>query len=65
MEVFVPTLKSLFTPSFFPSSHQELEAEKSLRVSSQKAEAQAVMQHQLAKLECERLKQEIQQLRKQ
>ena len=32
-------------------------------MSAQKAEAQAILQHQLAKAECERLKQEIQQLR--
>ncbi|KAL5464066.1 hypothetical protein EMCRGX_G033025 [Ephydatia muelleri] len=34
----------------------ELEAEKTLRISVQKAEAQAVLQYQLAKAECERLK---------
>ena len=46
---------------FFPC--QELEAEKTLRISVQKAEAQAVLQYQLAKAECERLKVQLDLMR--
>ena len=44
---------------------KELEEEKRLRISAQKAEAQAVVQYQLARTECDRLKDELQQLREQ
>lgn len=43
----------------------ELEAEKKTRMLAQKAEAQAVLQYQLARAECDRLKLEIQQLQEQ
>lgn len=42
---------------------KDLENEKSLRISAQKAEAQAVLQYQLARAECDRLKDEIKRLR--
>lgn len=42
---------------------KELEAEKALRIGAQKAEAQAILQHQLARAECDRLREEIRQLR--
>ena len=42
---------------------QELEAEKALRIGAQKAEAQAILQHQLVRVECDRLREELQQLR--
>ena len=42
---------------------KDLEAEKNLRISAQKAEAQAVLQYQLARTECDRLKDEIRHLR--
>ncbi len=43
----------------------ELENEKNSRISAQKAEAQAVLQYQLARAECDRLKEEIKLLKKQ
>lgn len=42
---------------------KELENEKNLRISAQKAEAQAVLQHQLARAECDRLRDELKRLR--
>ena len=42
---------------------KDLEEEKRLRIAAQKAEAQAVIQYQLARAECDRLKEEIRQLR--
>ena len=42
---------------------KELEEEKRLRIAAQKAEAQAVIQYQLARTECDRLNEEIKQLR--
>ena len=42
---------------------QDLENEKNARISAQKAEAQAVLQYQLARAECDRLKEEIKTLR--
>ena len=44
---------------------KDLEEEKKLRIGAQKAEAQAVIQYQLARTECDRLKEEIRQLRAQ
>ena len=44
---------------------KDLEEEKRLRIGAQKAEAQAVIQYQLARTECDRLKEEIRQLRAQ
>lgn len=44
---------------------KDLEEEKKLRIAAQKAEAQAVIQYQLARTECDRLKEEIKQLRTQ
>ena len=44
---------------------QDLENEKNVRISAQKAEAQAVLQYQLARAECDRLKEEIKTLKKQ
>lgn len=42
---------------------KDLEEEKKLRIGAQKAEAQAVIQYQLARTECDRLKEEIRQLK--
>lgn len=42
---------------------QDLETERSARVAAQKAEAQAVLQYQLARAECDRLKEEIKSVR--
>ena len=44
---------------------KDLEEEKQLRISAQKAEAQAVVQYQLARTECDRLKEELRQLKEQ
>ena len=44
---------------------KDLEEEKKLRIGAQKAEAQAVIQYQLARTECDRLKEEIRQLKAQ
>ena len=44
---------------------KDLEEEKRLRISAQKAEAQAIIQYQLARAECDRLKEEIRDLREQ
>lgn len=44
---------------------KDLEEEKNLRIGAQKAEAQAVIQYQLARTECDRLKEEIKQLKAQ
>lgn len=44
---------------------KDLEEEKRLRIGAQKAEAQAVIQYQLARTECDRLKEELRQLRAQ
>lgn len=44
---------------------KDLDEEKRLRIAAQKAEAQAVIQYQLARTECDRLKEEIRQLRAQ
>ena len=44
---------------------KDLEEEKRLRIAAQKAEAQAVIQYQLARTECDRLKEELKQLRAQ
>ncbi len=41
----------------------DLENEKNARISTQKAEAQAVLQYQLVRAECDRLKQEIKLLK--
>ena len=41
---------------------KDLEEEKRLRICAQKAEAQAVIQYQLARAECDKLKEEIRQL---
>lgn len=38
---------------------QELEEEKAARIGAQKSEAQALLQYQLAKAECERTKEEL------
>ena len=42
---------------------KDLEEEKKLRIGAQKAEAQAVIQYQLTRTECDRLKEEIRQLK--
>ena len=44
---------------------KDLEEEKKLRIGAQKAEAQAVIQYQLARTECDRLKEEIRHLKAQ
>jgi hypothetical protein len=44
---------------------KDLEEEKKLRIGAQKAEAQAVIQYQLACTECDRLKEELRQLKAQ
>lgn len=38
---------------------QELEGEKAARISAQKSEAQAIIQFQLARAECDRLQQRV------
>ncbi len=43
----------------------DLENEKNARISTQKAEAQAVLQYQLVRAECDRLKLEIKSLKEQ
>ena len=52
-----PSLPTPLSPS------QEVEEEKTLRIGAQKAEAQAVLQYQLAKAECERLKLQLEMMR--
>ena len=44
---------------------QERDKEKVLRIAAQKAEAQAVLQYQLARAECDRLKEQLKTLRHQ
>ena len=44
---------------------QERDEEKMLRIAAQKAEAQAVLQCQLARAECDRLKEQLKTLRHQ
>ena len=44
---------------------KDLEEEKRLRIGAQKAEAQAVVQYQLARTECDRLKEQIRHLKEQ
>ena len=44
---------------------KDLEEEKGLRIAAQKAEAQAIIQYQLARAECDRLKEELGCLREQ
>ena len=46
-------------------SLQELEDEKQCRLRAQKSEAQVLLQYQLAKTECERMKSELKKLREQ
>ena len=45
--------------SLLPSLVQELEKEKAARILAQKSEAQAIIQFQLARAECERLQQRV------
>ena len=49
----------------FHSLQQELEEEKLSRILAQKAEAQAILQYQLAKTECDRLKRQLDEVKKQ
>ena len=44
---------------------QERDEEKALRIEAQKAEAQAVLQYQLARAECERVREELRDVRQQ
>ena len=44
---------------------QERDEEKALRIEAQKAEAQAVLQYQLARAECDRLREELRDVHQQ
>ena len=44
---------------------QERDEEKVMRITAQKAEAQAVLQYQLARAECDRLKEQLRVIRQQ
>ena len=48
-----------------PCVSQGLEEEKAQRISAQKTEAQAILQYQLARAECERLKEQLKDVRHQ
>ena len=42
-----------------------MEEEKVVRIQAQKSEAQALLQYQLAKAECDRVKQELKEVKRQ
>ena len=65
VEITQELLKSYSLVHLFIHSLQELDEEKQCRIRAQKSEAQVLLQYQLAKTECERMKSELRKLREQ